>query len=310
MHSVDDPASRMLKMLQQKKIALKRQRDVSNNAFRTGVTPQLDTPLEAMQLLNRAHGWEKMLQVPLDDAVGLVRVVVPPNDDAHCQTVTTTACGSSIKTSLHAAGDLCSEKKTTCHGMGSQDEPCPTTKRKTLAEAAMEDCWDLSKSKAQEKIHGHHFQRPWGQREEKIVEEKRVSLPAVIAEDVAEHRNALAIRRTSTPWQPCHETDLLEESINSDISSIFDFVSEKSEDFSAFEPTSVDIDTEHIDGDNDSNDSGIERSVSEWKLQEKASPHQSRSRLNRFIPNLQASKLWRSLRTTRTAVTPLVVEID
>jgi hypothetical protein len=141
-------------------------------------------------------------------------------------------------------------------------------------------------------------------------QELRVSFPPADADDVHDQCSVESIGRAATPWQP--SDDVLECSFNSDLSfSSFgildDGADEEDEDLKSTPASPIVNDHEHVDPDmEDSIDSGIEQTVSNWKREEKQSPDQKRSRFTRFIPNVQAPRLWRTPKMTSLHRTPVV----
>jgi len=83
----DDSSSRHQKMLQQRQLALKRQRDLAKSSCGQGVTAQLNTPLDtsaAQNMQNKALGWGKMLQAGIDGSAcssNMMRIIVPADEE-------------------------------------------------------------------------------------------------------------------------------------------------------------------------------------------------------------------------------------
>jgi len=211
----------------------------------------------------------------------------------------------------------------------------PTTPRR----AEVDTCSDVqSDFKSPEKPRGFKLWRPWGALKrtnagadavvedmrgtDTILEERRVSLSLADTEGMGERCTTLSIGRAATPFQPETE-DLLEESLGSDVSAISGFAhadddqddaEEEEESLQGINDMLAAELNEVVDGgDDDSVDSGIENTFSEWKAQEKESPKEKKSRFNRFIPSVPTS--WRTPKieisaadsaATRIMVTPRV----
>lgn len=141
---------------------------------------------------------------------------------------------------------------------------------------------------------------------EPIVEETRVVV--LTSSDDAQgraHAGSTPITRTATPWEPpsslgqrhracdllavpgmAEEEDMEGESLDIPVSCQL----ERWEALHADE-----IDDDSVCRDNESVDSGIDRTVTEWKVQDSKSPESKRrAGLNRFMPSLHAPKFWRS----------------
>jgi hypothetical protein len=200
---------------------------------------------------------------------------------------------------------------------GYQKIPAVLQKQMAFQETGADICWDSqNETTTQDKARSHKLWKPWGSSKketavtEKIVEEVRVCiLPAAPPEDDAscEERRAMSIDRAATPWEPQCDHSLLEESIGSDVSSIPGFMDadDAQDAFDGAQDTSLDaaesspdftLDHKCVDSidHEDDCDSGIDETVSEWKLQENQSPSQKKSRFNRFISSVQAPKFWRA----------------
>lgn len=186
-HSADDSASRQQKMLQQRQLALKRQREMSKNSYGAGVVAQLDTPLEGSPGMRHSLGWGKMLQagiectqtekLSLTAPSGLVCIRVPATNDDSCPLLGVTALQSSTSSSVEA---LVQDMSCTPKAAATEADEHPATSPSTPSEARVpkalstlglsvavqshaRDCWDLQPDvKAQEKPRGRKFWRPWG----------------------------------------------------------------------------------------------------------------------------------------------------
>lgn len=324
-HSADDIASRQQKMLQQRQrqLALKRQRDMSKSG--AGVTAQMDTALD----VPKALGWGTMLQVspsasscdklPFNDPCGLVRILVPPASEESGRLLST-QCPA-----LEASGqDAINVAKVVDSSFSSGDQEhhsntSPTSPRTTLQKLMGDDSWESqSDSKNSEKSRSRSFWRPWGPKRTNvltgtIVEERRVTVLPLDAKDSQESDISHSVDRASTPYQA--DESPLEESLGSDVSSIpgFNDSCDKAQDSSLDQVQSARSAPEYefIDRDHDdSADSGIEQTICDWKgTQDHKSPREKKSRLNRFIPNVQAPKFWRGAKAgnsvTQTPVQPV-----
>lgn len=189
---------------------------------------------------------------------------------------------------------------------------------------------------------------PWNSRtivpREIIVEERRVAISPVHAEEIQHSRS---IHRAATPWQTPDEL-AVEDSFGACLPPTLDDDDQEhgaaagnaQGEYDIFEDGQCEVPMRNYeedaelrcienilmqnmpiqiekDHDSESVDSGIETRVNEWKMQEKQSPKEKRSRLARFIPT--APKLWRTSKVevhpepevTHTLVTPLdSIEID
>jgi len=330
-HSADDVASRQQKMLQQRQrqLALKRQRDMSKSG--AGVTAQLDMPLDSTPP-HKAIGWGKMLQgfdgpalagekLPLTDPF---RIVVPPAGEESGRTLTTQCPSSEVGgqdvSKVAKAGDSTFNSGDQEHHSNTS----PTSPRTTLQKLMGDDCWEsLSDSKSSEKSRSRSFWRPWGPKRTNvmtgtIVEERRVTVIPADAKDSQESDGSHSVDRASTPYQA--DESPLEESLGSDVSSIpgFNESCDNGQDSSLdhAQPNSG-PENEFIEKDqDDSADSGIEQTICDWKgsQDQNSSPREKKSRLNRFIPNVQAPKFWRAAKAgssvTHTPVQPVVAPLD
>lgn len=199
--------------------------------------------------------------------------------------------------------------------------------------------WRVTNSNAEETVDRRSLlsraraAAPWNSRtivpREIIVEERRVAISPAHAEEI---QHSCSIHRAATPWQTpdelavedCFgaaagnaqgEDDICEGGLCGVPMRNFEEDAElRCIENILMQNMPVQIEKDH---DSESVDSGIETRVNEWKMQEKESPKEKRSRLARFIPT--APKLWRTSKVevfpepevTHTLVTPLdSIEID
>jgi len=360
-HSADDPASRQQKRLQQRQLALKRQRDLTKSSFGAGVTAQLDTPLDASPVKNKALGWGKMLQAGIDGGAcssSFMRIIVPHVEEESCPMVTVASLPRPSLSPLEAVvQDIRLEPKseTVNSGSGQPEIPATMPTQPVFQESAVDNCWGMqSESQNQEKHRGRKLWKPWGTSKrnngvtETFVEEMRVRVLPAAEDKEREHSSALSIGRASTPWQPPSDVSArvcilagaedkehehssamsigraatpwqppcdisgLEET---DLCSIPGFTSlayengqedGQEDSLEVADNISCRKDVDLIDKDNDdSGDSGIEETVSEWKSKENKVPNLKKSRFNRFIPTVQAPKFWRSSKAETNPVTKI-----
>lgn len=153
---------------------------------------------------------------------------------------------------------------------------------------------------------------------QKTVEEIRAPGAAVDADGSSDCYNGLLISR---PSLLCGDS-VLEESVESISSSIPGVAEAEACDDHGQDDNIQSLgakEAELIEKDHDeSADSGIDQTLSDWRSQEKESPNEKRSRFNRFIPSIQAPRFWRtpkaeasqsSCTVTRTLVMP-AAELD
>jgi hypothetical protein len=139
---------------------------------------------------------------------------------------------------------------------------------------------------------GNAEDRLWNESTDAIAEERRV---CVAAADIQDRCTAMSSGRAATPWQQSCGDSALEDSFGSDLSSIPGLTAAGDCDDQDGSPAGARIDSELIDGDHDeSADSGIDQTVSEWKAHEKQHPSEKRSRFSRFVPTVNAPKFWRA----------------
>jgi len=214
--------------------------------------------------------------------------------------------------------------------------------------------WHIANSSAEETVDRRSLlsraraAAPWNSRtvvpREIIVEERRVAISPQHAE---ENQHSRSIHRAATPWQTPDEVVVedcfgscppptLDDDAQEQSSAAGNFPGEhdlhqvgqcgvpmrnceEDDELRCIENILMQNMPVQIEKDHDSEsiDSGIETRVNEWKMQEKQSPKEKRSRLARFIPT--APKLWRTSKVevflepevTHTLVTPLdSIEID
>jgi len=324
----DDLASRQQKMLQQRQLVLKRQHDFSKKAFGAGcVTAQLDTMFDSKPMQKQAHGWEKMLtrcgidvgnvdgvscpqkKTPLSDPSAFVRIRVPFAEEESFPNLMTSSQASTVSLSLEAAAqDLFLANSVLSQSTSLEDDNPSEMPQSRLSKVDRSS--ELhSQSQAQQKSSTFKLWRPWGGSKrpnveaETIAEEKRVSLHLSDAEGVGDRCTTMSIGRAATPYQPANQSiqpSLLEESIDSDSCCIPGLLEEESigsDSLQGIEGTMLNEQLSEVgDGDDDNNsvDSRIDKTLTEWRLQEQQTPSQMRGRLNRFIKSVPTPQLWKS----------------
>lgn len=321
--SADDPAVRQQKMMQQRQLALKRQRDMAKANF--GVVAQLDSPVKDGQ--SKMPGWGKFLQgldgaaEKLDVEALKVCMVVPPAGDEEVVKPTSLPTPKSAKIEAVAqdlAQDMMSEMPEPTEDATPEQlyphlfayEKIFAAEKKVLTPqlSAVDNCWDLQSQAEQEvpdyrKGANRKFWRPWGASKRNSDSPARSKVTIISDKAHAPPRCATPlISRAATPWQAFSEEGILEASFESDISSMPGFMT--AEDPPAevtphgASPTPMlkalnEQEEEH----DDDGDSGIDSAVNQWQQQEKQSPEQKRGRFSRFIPSVPAApKLWRASR--------------
>lgn len=372
-HSADDATSRQQKMLQQRQLALKRQRDISKSPFCMGVKAQLDTPLDGSPCQNKALGWGNMLKAGMNPGAptssNLMRIIVPPKDEYNPIVLKPAAVtnsdplvdelslaeaaalvqdmssvvkpGRSDKTvqstdSNGKAGEASDIDCETLQGKlwdamagNSHYEVCPGFSQKDLTcdepATPVIGGWSLPQGDtAQQAVATPQrrritdFWRPWKATTasaavpEPIVEETRVVV-LTSPHDAQEraHTGSTPITRTATPWEP--PSSLGQRHRACDLLAVPGMAEEDVEEESLDIPVSCqlerwealhadEIDDDSVCRDNESVDSGIDQTVTEWKVQDSKSPDSKRrAGLNRFMPSLHAPKFWRSSKQSNLA---------
>lgn len=198
--AVDDPSSRQEKMLQQRQLALRRQRDLAKSSLGPGVTAQLNTPLDtsaAQNMQKKALGWGKMLQAGIDGSAcssNMMRIIVPadeeellssPRQHSLCKRQSPLQAavqdtGLVAKAGLQRSGSEYQkmpgmlqtqrsfQESTADKCWSSQSETAPqdkTPRRKLfrMLEPTLDNCWDSqTEAHSNEKSSSRNFWRPWG----------------------------------------------------------------------------------------------------------------------------------------------------
>jgi len=200
MHSADDPASRHQKMLHQRELAIKRQRDMAKSSFGgVGVTAQLNAPSDTSTvqgLQSKALGWGKMLQAGIDGGGAcsstMMRIIVPAVEEESRSPVTGTFMPSP-RQGLPTA----------------QLNAAVSPKKPAFQESALESGEDSQgEAPAKEKSWGHALWKPWGASKSSskstvsIIEENRVCvLSAADNSFHSESHRLVSIDRAATPWE-------------------------------------------------------------------------------------------------------------